>query len=69
MAETLLTSSSIKLFGRVLKDLKFNYDAADITQIGANNFLQEQLAQAPVYCYSAEYHCGGCPQYSNGGHN
>lgn len=48
MVETLLTSSSIKLFGRVLKDLKFNYDAADITQIGANNFLQEQLAQAPV---------------------
>ena len=42
MSETLLTSSSIKLFGRVLNDLLYRYDLSTLI-IGANNFLQAQL--------------------------
>ena len=41
MAETMLTPSSIKLFGRVMKSLTFSNDTAPF---GANNFLQKQLA-------------------------
>jgi len=44
MPETLLTPSSIKLFGRVLKDLSFNYDLTETVSIGSNNFLQQQLS-------------------------
>jgi hypothetical protein len=44
MPETLLTPSSIKLFGRVLRDLKFNYDLTETVSIGSNNFLQQQLS-------------------------
>ncbi|MBV9976870.1 MAG: pentapeptide repeat-containing protein [Hyphomicrobiales bacterium] len=43
MTETLLTPSSIKIYGRVLKDLKFSY-SSDTIVIGANNFLQQQLS-------------------------
>jgi hypothetical protein len=46
MAETLLTPSSIKMYGRILRDLKYTDDAP---VIGANNFLQRQLAGfAPI---------------------
>jgi hypothetical protein len=44
MPETLLTPSSIKLFGRVLRDLTFNYDLTETVSIGSNNFLQQQLS-------------------------
>src|SRR5271156_1277866 len=40
--ENLLTPSSIKLFGRVVRDLKFHYDS-NTTVIGNNNLLQRQL--------------------------
>jgi Pentapeptide repeats (8 copies) len=43
MAETLLTPSSIKIFGRVVTDLAFNYNQAT-TVIGGNNLLQRQLS-------------------------
>src|ERR1700734_553094 len=43
MAETLLTSSSIKMYGRILNDLQYSYDPATVVQ-GFNNFLQNQLA-------------------------
>jgi hypothetical protein len=42
MAENLLTQSVIKLFGRVVRDLKFDYDQSTIVR-GQNNFLQKQL--------------------------
>ncbi len=41
MPETLLTPSSIKLFGRVVTSLTFSNDTISF---GGNNFLQEQLA-------------------------
>ena len=41
MAETLLTPSSIKLFGRLVTSLTFTNDT---TQFGGNYFLQRQLA-------------------------
>src|SRR5580700_1218606 len=47
MTETLLTQSSIKLFGRVVRDISFNYDPATVVQ-GNNNFLQGQLSSGPV---------------------
>jgi hypothetical protein len=43
--ENLLTPSSIKLFGRVLRDLTFKYDV-NTTVIGGNNLLQRQLASS-----------------------
>jgi hypothetical protein len=42
MAETLLTPSSIKLFGRLLTDLVFKYNPKTVVR-GFNNFLQHQL--------------------------
>jgi hypothetical protein len=45
MAETLLTTSSIKLFGRVMTDLSFNYSQYTVI-IGGNNLLQRQLNTA-----------------------
>jgi len=45
MAETLLTPSTIKIFGRLITDLTFNYDQAT-TIIGGNNLLQRQLSTA-----------------------
>jgi hypothetical protein len=47
MTETLLTPSSIKIYGRVLSDLSFNY-ASDTVSIGGNNFLQQQLSPPSV---------------------
>jgi uncharacterized protein YjbI with pentapeptide repeats len=43
--ETLLTPSSIKLFGRVMQGIKYDYANAGIggTGLGANKFLQKQL--------------------------
>ena len=41
MAETLLTASSIKLFGRVVNSIAFTNDT---TPFGGDNFLQAQLA-------------------------
>jgi hypothetical protein len=41
MPETLLTNSSIKLYGRVMDDLRYR-DCSH--EIGSNNFLQRQLA-------------------------
>jgi uncharacterized protein YjbI with pentapeptide repeats len=57
MAETLLTPSSIKLFGRVVTSLKFSNDTA--SGPGFNNFLQKQLAGkdaqfARIYGFSFE---------------
>ena len=45
MAETLLAPSTIKIFGRLITDLTFNYDRAT-TIIGGNNLLQRQLSTA-----------------------
>jgi hypothetical protein len=45
MAETLLTASSIKMYGRILSDLAYVDDAP---VLGANNFLQRQLAGGPL---------------------
>lgn len=47
MTETLLTPSSIKLYGRVVRDLNLNYDGTTVAS-GANNFLQSQLGAGPV---------------------
>ena len=46
MAETLLTPSSIKMYGRILTDLIFNYNANTVV-IGNNNFLQGQFTATP----------------------
>lgn len=43
MAETLLTPSSVKMYGRIMSDLAFNYNASTVV-IGSNNFLQEQFS-------------------------
>jgi hypothetical protein len=45
MAETLLTPSSIKLYGRVMNSLQYFDDTATI---GSNNFLQEQLSSPSI---------------------
>jgi len=45
MVETLLTPSSVKLFGRVMSSLQY-YD--DTTTTGNNNFLQRQLLATPT---------------------
>jgi hypothetical protein len=42
MTENLLTPSVIKLFGRVMNDLSFNYDPSTVVT-GFNNLLQRQL--------------------------
>jgi hypothetical protein len=47
MTENLLTPSVIKLFGRVMNDLQFNYDASTVVS-GYNNLLQRQLANGSV---------------------
>src|SRR5271166_1257287 len=44
MAETLLTTSSIKLYGRVVTSLMYSDDTTD-SILGSNNFLQKQLSQ------------------------
>jgi hypothetical protein len=48
MAETLLTPSSIKLYGRIISSLQYSDDTTLVggaaTTIGNNNFLQHQLA-------------------------
>jgi hypothetical protein len=46
MAETLLTPSSIKLFGRVITSLKFTNDT---TMFGGNYFLQRQLVASTSF--------------------
>ena len=45
MAETLLTPSSIKLYGRIVNSVQYIDDTAtNATLLGSNNFLQHQLA-------------------------
>jgi hypothetical protein len=59
--ETLLTPSSIKLFGRVVSSLTYNNDTAN-TGLGDNKFLQRQLEAngdnpptlARIYAFSFE---------------
>ena len=62
MAETLLTPSSIKLFGRILTDFSYQGDkpASDIDKslIGSNNFLQRQLDLVSRGKSSRERTCG-----------
>ena len=61
MPETLLTPSSIKLFGRVMKSLTYANDTAG-TGLGDNKFLQRQLEVhgdnppklARIYAFSFE---------------
>jgi hypothetical protein len=48
MTENLLTPSVIKLFGRQLNDILFQYDQNTVVR-GYNNLLQRQLGQAPPY--------------------
>jgi Pentapeptide repeats (8 copies) len=43
MVETLLAPSTIKLYGRVVKDLSYKYDPESVVT-GVNHFLQNQLA-------------------------
>jgi hypothetical protein len=59
--ETLLTASSIKLYGRVLIDLQYNYNAANYNYMApdSNTFLQDQLVPnnlkfARIYAFSFE---------------
>jgi Pentapeptide repeats (8 copies) len=47
MTENLLTPSVIKLFGRLLSDLKFSYDSNTVVT-GYNNLLQRQLINGGV---------------------
>jgi hypothetical protein len=58
MAETLLTPSSIKLFGRIMTGIALQ-NPPPAAGLGANNFLQEQLAApganlARIYAFSFE---------------
>jgi len=62
--ETLLTPSSIKLFGRLMQGISFDYGSSGIgTGLGDNLFLQKQLAAsgsgnnpnfARIYAFSFE---------------
>lgn len=61
MPETLLTPSSIKMYGRAMTDILFNYTDDPTVGPGANNFLRDQLAQAApapmfarIYAFSFE---------------
>src|SRR5271166_4408876 len=47
MPETLLTPSSIKLFGRIVSGLQYADDSAGSDSFGNNTFLRQQLAGAP----------------------
>jgi hypothetical protein len=48
MAETLLTQSAIKMYGRVLKGVKLEALAAgDFSDLGFNKFLKQQLLADP----------------------
>jgi hypothetical protein len=61
MPETLLTPSSIKLYGRLMRSLKYTNDTAG-TGLGDNKFLQKQLEVsgkgspnlARIYAFSFE---------------
>ena len=60
MVESLLTQSSIKLFGRIVVDFKYTYVAdKDSKTGGSNNFLKNQLSQknvnvARIYAFAFE---------------
>jgi hypothetical protein len=47
MPETILTPSSIKLYGRIVSGLQYADDTAASDSFGNNGFLKQQLAGAP----------------------
>src|SRR5262245_16405820 len=48
MAETLLTQSAVKMYGRVLKGVKLEpLVAGDFSELGFNKFLKQQLLATP----------------------
>jgi hypothetical protein len=63
MAETLLTPSSIKLYGRVMTGIAI--DASSLTnqagQLGANRFLRNQLVPGPITFYFSGWPTTGSP--------
>jgi hypothetical protein len=60
MAETLLTPSSIKLFGRIVPSLQYSDDTKTI---GNNNFLQHQLSFAgDLTSHSTSGSIGAAPE-------
>jgi hypothetical protein len=63
MAETLLTPSSIKLYGRVMTGIAI--DASSLTnqagQLGANRFLRNQLVPGPITVYFSGWPTTGSP--------
>jgi hypothetical protein len=48
MPETLLTPSSIKIFGRIMCSLQYSDNTTD-SRIGGDNFLQNQLSSGQFY--------------------
>jgi hypothetical protein len=62
MTENLLTPSVIKLFGRVMNDLKFNYDPSTVVT-GFNNLLQRQLYNGYSGPYQATVAITDCTVY------
>jgi hypothetical protein len=60
MTENLLTPSVVKLFGRVMNDLKFQYDPSTVVT-GYNNLLQRQLfGQSPPPAPASPVQVQGC---------
>jgi hypothetical protein len=65
MTENLLTPSVVKLFGRVMNDLKFQYDPSTVVA-GYNNLLQRQLfGHSPPPAPASPVQVQGCIVTSN----
>ncbi len=63
MTETLVTPSSTKMYGRLLRDLTYTYDDTTI-RIARNNFLEHQL-RPPQLSFLQETRVYNSPNITN----
>ena len=64
MPETLLTPSSIKMFGRVVTSLSYK-DDTELEKRGRNNFLQHQLSCRNEYSFEGTIESRALPEKPN----
>jgi Pentapeptide repeats (8 copies) len=63
MTETLVTPSSTKMYGRLLRDLTYTYDDTTL-RVARNNFLEHQLRPSPVINFTGDT-APGSPNIDN----